>query len=81
MPNKLQTKSNAAPIVDLLAISYLQEGDMLSASEQASLALKLFKHQHFLFEEAQTYLLLAEIYRISCVNDIAQTMIESALKI
>ena len=65
----------------LLAISYLQEGDMLSASEQASLALKLFKHQHFLFEEAQTYLLLAEIYRISCVNDIAQTMIESALKI
>lgn len=65
----------------LLAISYLQEGDMLSASEQASLALKLFKHRHFLYEEAQTYLLLAEIYRISCVNDIAQTMIESALKI
>ncbi len=65
----------------LLSTAYLQEGDMLSASEQASLALKLFKKQHYYYETAQTYLQLAEIYRISCVNDIAQTMIEAALKI
>ncbi len=64
----------------LSAAAYLQEGDMLSASEKASLALKLFKQKHYIFETAQTYLLLAEIYRISCVNDVAQTMIEAALK-
>ncbi|MDO4161512.1 MAG: hypothetical protein Q4D80_00710 [Pseudomonadota bacterium] len=65
----------------LSAFAYMREGDMLSASEQASAALKTFKHLHYLFEEAQTYLLTAEIYRLSCVNDIAQTMIESALRI
>lgn len=65
----------------LSAIVYLQEGDMLSASEQASHALRIFQKKHYVFEEAETYLLLAEIYRISCVNDIAQTMLESALKI
>lgn len=63
------------------AVCYLSEGDMLSASQQASAALDIFKKRNFIFEEAQTYLLLAEIYRISCVNDIAQTMIESAQKI
>lgn len=65
----------------IYAITYLQEGDMLSASEHASAALKIFKKKRYIFEEAKTYLLLAEIYRISCVNDIAQTMLESALKI
>lgn len=65
----------------LLSFAYMQEGDMLSASEKASAALKLFKQKHYIFETAQTYLLLAEIYRISCVNDVAQTMIEAALKI
>lgn len=63
------------------AVCYLSEGDMLSASQQASAALDNFKKRNFIFEEARTYLLLAEIYRISCVNDIAQTMIESAQKI
>lgn len=65
----------------LSAIAYLQEGDMLSASEQASNALRIFQKKHYTYEEAKTYLLLAEIYRISCVNNIAQTMLESALKI
>lgn len=65
----------------IAAVRYLNEADMLSASQKASEALEGFKKHNFTFEEAQTYLLLAEIYRISCVNDIAQTMIESAKKI
>ena len=65
----------------LSSFAYLQEGDMLSASENASAALKFFQKKRYFFEEAQSYLLLAEIYRVSCVNDVAQTMIESALKI
>lgn len=65
----------------LSSFSYLQEGDMLSASKNSSQALKIFKKQHYFAETAKTYLLLAETYRICCVNDVAQTMIEAALKI
>ncbi len=65
----------------LSAFAYLQEADMLSASENASQALKLFKKYGYLFEEAQTYLLMTEIYRVSCIHDVAQVMGESALKI
>lgn len=60
---------------------YLREADMLSASQCASSALKYFQKHNMQQEEAEVYLLLAEIYRISCVNDVAQTMIESAIKI
>lgn len=63
------------------AYAYLKEADMLSASQNASLALKNFKKYHYLAEEGFCYLLLAEIYRLSCVNDIAQTMVDSAIKI
>lgn len=76
LPAKLAAYKNY-----LSAFAYLQNGDMLSASEQASAALKFFQKKRCFFEEAQSYLLLAEIYRVSCVNDVAQTMIESALKI
>jgi len=63
------------------AYAYLHEGDMLSASQNASAALKFFQKKQFAAETAACHLILAEIYRISCVNDVAQTMIESALKI
>ncbi|MBQ8672063.1 MAG: tetratricopeptide repeat protein [Alphaproteobacteria bacterium] len=63
------------------AFAYLSDGDMLSASHNASEALKQFRKLRYSPEEAQTYLLLAEIYRVSCVNDIARTMLASALKI
>ena len=63
------------------AYAYLHEGDMLSASQNASAALKFFQKKQFATETAACHLILAEIYRISCVNDIAQTMIESAIKI
>ncbi|MCQ2735447.1 MAG: tetratricopeptide repeat protein [Alphaproteobacteria bacterium] len=60
---------------------YLQAGDMLSASQNASEALKIFQKYHYSAEEAEIYLLLAEIYRLSCVNDVAFSMLQSALKI
>ena len=63
------------------AYAYLAEGDMLSASQNASLALKYFEKHNYFAECAECYILLAEIYRISCVNDIAHTMLDSALKI
>lgn len=63
------------------AFAYLQNADMLSASKSADQALKAFQRRGYVFEEAQCYLQLAEIYRLSCINDVAQTMIESALKI
>lgn len=78
--NKLSAKTKAYYLYTS-AFGYLREADMMSASQNASAALDLFKKSGYLFEEAQCYLLLAEIYRISCVNDIAQTMIESAIKI
>lgn len=65
----------------MAAFAYLQDADMLSASKSADGALKAFQRRGYVFEEAQCYLQLAEIYRLSCINDVAQTMIESALKI
>ncbi len=63
------------------AYAYLHEGDMLSASQNASAALTFFQKHQYAIETASCHLILAQIYRISCVNDIAQTMIESAIKI
>ena len=65
----------------ILAYTYLYEGDMLSASQNASVALKIFQKKQYATETALCHLALAEIYRISCVNDIAETMINSAIKI
>lgn len=64
-----------------LAASYLYDGDMLSASQKASIALDYFRKKRYSYETSQCYLLLGEIYRLSCVNDVAQTMIEAAIKI
>lgn len=64
-----------------IAKAYLFDGDMLSASQKASQALKYFQKQKYSYESSACYLLLGEIYRLSCVNDVAQTMIEAARKI
>jgi tetratricopeptide (TPR) repeat protein len=79
-PQKL-TVSARAVYNFVSATAYLKNADMMSASKAGSAALNFYKKRHRPIEEAACYLLLAEIYRISCVNDIAQTMIESARKI
>lgn len=63
------------------AYIYISDADMLSASANASAALKYFQKHDMPIEEAKTYLLLGEIYRITYVSDVAQTMMESAIKI
>lgn len=75
------TKESTAYYNYIAAYAYLYDADMLSASQRASAALDYFKKKKYSFECASTYLLLGEIYRLSCVNDVAQTMIEAALKI
>lgn len=74
-------KEQAAYHNAVSAYAYLHEGDMLSASQNASAALKFFQKKQYAVETATCHLLLAQIYRISCVNDVAQTMIESAIAI
>ena len=64
-----------------LSFAYSYEGEMLSASQTASAALKIFQKKQYAMETAACHLILADIYRISCVNDIAETMIDSAVKI
>ena len=63
------------------AYAYLYDGDMLSASQRGSAALDYFRKRRFSYEASRCYLLLGEIYRLSCVNDVAQTMIDAAVKI
>ena len=74
-------KHNRAYYNYCAAYAYLFDGDMLSASQKGSSALKYFRKRKYSYEGFMCYLLLGEIYRLSCVNDVAQTMIEAALKI
>ncbi len=59
----------------------LFEGDMLTASEEAAKALKIFQKNNLLYEEAETYFLLGEIYRVSGVFDTADFMLRTAVKL
>lgn len=65
----------------LAAKSHLYQTDMLSASEAASHALKIYQRLGFAYEEAECYATLAQIYRISGVFDVAFTMLKDAQKI
>lgn len=63
----------------LTASAYLSDGDMLSASQKASEALKIFKKQAYAAEAASCYVLMTDIYRLCCINDVAETMIDAAI--
>lgn len=75
------SKCNQAYYDYCAAYAYLFDGDMLSASQRGSAALEYFRKRKYSYEGFMCYLLLGEIYRLSCVNDVSQTMIETALKI
>ena len=70
-----------ADYLRLCALDSLYQTDMLAASSQCSGALKLYQKSGFAFEEAECYLCLAQIYRISGVFDVAETMLREAAKI
>ena len=65
----------------LSAKNELFQTDMLSASAHASKALKAYQKLDYEYEEAEAYLTLAQIYRISGVFDVAFTMLKEAEKI
>lgn len=65
----------------LTALGELYQTDMYSASAHCSQALRLYQKNGFAWEEAECYMALAQIYRISGVFDVAFTMLREAKKI
>ncbi len=59
----------------------LAEGDLLSASEKSSLAAKIFNKLNYIYEEAESYLLMGTIYRVSAVFDVADFMLRTSAKL
>ncbi|MCM1323778.1 MAG: hypothetical protein NC218_06415 [Acetobacter sp.] len=62
------------------ALNELYETDMDKASKLCSKALKIYQKLGFMYEEAECYLLLSQIYRITGIFDIAETMLKEADK-
>ncbi len=59
----------------------INSGDMQNAVQHLQRALKFFKKRGYVAEEAACYIKLAEIYRLCCMNDTAETMLDAAIKI
>lgn len=57
------------------------EGDLLNSSAWCIQAVNLFKKQKLLYEEAETYLLLGQIYQAGKFFDSAEFILRNALKI
>jgi len=64
-----------------LAKTALEIGDLYNASNDASVAIKLFHKTKSFHEEAKSYFLLGEIYRVSGVSDMAYFMYDESKKI
>lgn len=64
----------------LIAGKALYETDMLNASTHAYKALNIYQKLGFIYEKGETSLLLAQIYRITGIFDIADTMLQEAKK-
>ena len=77
----LLTRNIKAQYWQLTALNDLFQTDMLSASTNISKALKTYQKLKYSYEEAECYLILAQIYRISGVFDVAFTMLKEAKKI
>lgn len=59
----------------------LDIGDLFNAANDATMAIKLFHKSKSFYEEAKSYILLGEIYRVSAVSDMAYFMYNEAKKI
>lgn len=70
-----------AKFLFLEAILKMQEGDLLTASENCSRAIIIFNKTEAYYEVAEAYLLMGTLYRISAVEDVAQIMLQSAQEI
>ena len=63
------------------ALLALKDADMLSASQKALKAAKIFNKNKAYYEEAKCYILLGTIYRASGIFDPAQFIFSTALEI
>lgn len=79
-PPHVAPKHEKAQYYYFSALNEFYETDMEKASEQCSKALKFYQESGFIYEEAQCYLLLAQIYRTIGVFDVAETMLKEADK-
>ncbi len=79
-PKKL-TPAQKAVYKLMAAKSALYQGDLQKASKYALATIPVFKKKRFWYEMADAYFLLGEIYRVSTVYDVSQTMFRQALKI
>lgn len=75
------SKAQKALYYYLLAQHELYMTDMKTASEQCSKALRIYERLGFTYEQGKCYFLLAQIYRIAGITDIAYTMLREAQKI
>ena len=80
LPHKLCPYLRAHYFSHLAQIA-LKNGDLAFASRQFYKAVKLFNRSNAFYEEGETYLKLGTIYRISFIDDMAETLFLSALKI
>ena len=64
-----------------LAKKALENGDLEYASQNLYQAAKKFHQQQSFYEEAETYLLLGTVYRISFISDVAEMLFLSARKL
>lgn len=60
------------------AFFHLQNADLRQAASNTEKALKKFRYHNYLYEEAQCYLRLADIYRFCCMYDLSFSMLEAA---
>lgn len=81
LPDKTISKYVKAKKYYYLAQFYLNDGNMLDASEYAAKAAKLFQKSDSSVEEAYAYLLMGTIYRVSAIEDVAHFMFEQAQKL
>lgn len=78
--NKLK-QSEKAIVYILEAKIDMFDTDMFSASQKIFKSIRFFKKKKWFYEEAEAYVLLGEIYRISAVYDVSQTMFDAAQEI
>ena len=76
-PDKIQK----GMFLRLEALLNMTDSDMFSASKNSAMSAKIFKKYGLPYEEAESYFLLGEIYRISAVFDVSQIMYDEAAKI
>ena len=65
----------------LEAQTALYDGDMLTATQKASSALRYFQKKNWIYEEAEAYFVLGTAYKVSGIFDTADFMFRNACRL